>query len=76
MRSYAYVLLALIDNCGEIKWTYQTEDGIRYTKSINLADWCAEYPSDDVSPGFRIELKDYAAYDYRIQNLLTKLDIG
>ena len=76
MRSYAYVLLALIDNCGEIKWTYQTEDGIRYTKSINLADWRAEYPSDDVSPGFRIELKDYAAYDYRIQNLLTKLDIG
>ena len=76
MRSYAYVLLALIDNCGEIKWTYQTEDGIRYTKSINLADWHAEYPSDDVSPGFRIELKDYAAYDYRIQNLLTKLDIG
>ena len=76
MRSYAYVLLALIDNCGEIKWTYQTEDGIRYTKSINLADWRAEYPSDDVSPGFRIELKDYAAYDYRIQSLLTKLDIG
>ena len=76
MRSYAYVLLALIDNCGEIKWTYQTEDGIRYTKSIDLTDWCAEYPSDDVSPGFRIELKDYAAYDYRIQNLLTKLDIG
>lgn len=76
MKAYAYVLLALIDNCGEIKWTYQTEDGIRYTKSINLADWRAEYPSDDVSPGFRIELKDYAAYDYRIQNLLTKLDIG
>lgn len=76
MRSYAYVLLALIDNCGEIKWTYQTEDGIRYTKSINLADWRAEYPSDDVSPGFRIELKDYAAYDYRIQSLLTKLGIG
>lgn len=76
MRSYAYVLLALIDNCGEIKWTYQTEDGIRYTKSINLADWRAEYPNDDVSPGFRIELKDYAAYDYRIQSLLTKLDIG
>ena len=76
MRSYAYVLLALIDNCGEIKWTYQTEDGIRYTKSINLANWRAEYPSDDVSPGFRIELKDYAAYDYRIQSLLTKLGIG
>ena len=49
---------------------------IRYTKSVDLADWRAEYPSDDVSPGFRIELKDYAAYDYRIQNLLTKLDIG
>ena len=76
MKAYAYVLLALIDNCGEIKWTYQTEDGIRYTKSVDLADWRAEYPSDDVSPGFRIELKDYAAYDYRIQNLLTKLDIG
>lgn len=76
MKAYAYVLLALIDNCGEIKWTHQTEDGIRYTKSVDLADWRAEYPSDDVSPGFRIELKDYAAYDYRIQNLLTKLDIG
>ena len=76
MKAYAYVLLALIDNCGEIKWTYQTEDGIRYTKSVDLADWRAEHPNDDVNPGFRIELKDYAAYDYRIQNLLTKLDIG
>ena len=75
MKAYAYVLLALIDNCGEIKWTYQTEDGIRYTKSINLADWCAEYPNDDVNPAVRYELKDCADYDYTVQGLLTRLDI-
>lgn len=75
MKAYAYVLLALIDNCGEIKWTYQTEDGIRYTKSVDLADWRAEHPNDDVNPAVRYELKDCADYDYTVQGLLTRLDI-
>lgn len=75
MKAYAYVLLALIDNCGEIKWTYQTEDGIRYTKSVDLADWRAEHPNDDVNPAVRYELKDCADYDYTVQGLLTRLYI-
>ena len=75
MKAYAYVLLALIDNCGEIKWTYQTENGIRCTKSVDLADWRAEHPNDDVNPAVRFELKDCADYDYTVQGLLTRLDI-
>ena len=75
MKSYAYALLALIDNCGEIQWTYQTEDGVRHTKSVDLADWRAEHPNDDVNPAVRFELKDCADYDYSVQNLLTMLDI-
>ncbi len=75
MKAYAYVLLALIDNCGEIKWTYQTENGIRCTKSVDLADWRAEHPNDDVNPAARYELKDCADYDYTVQGLLTRLDI-
>ena len=75
MRSYAYALIALIENCGEIKWTYRDAEGISHTESITLADWDTEYPSDSISPGFRLSLKDYAAYDYRVQYLLNRLDI-
>lgn len=75
MRSYAYALIALIENCGEIKWTYRDADGASHTQSVTLADWSAEYPNDNINPGFRLELKDYAAYDYRVQSLLTMLDI-
>ena len=75
MRSYAYALLALIENCGEIKWTYRDADGASHTQSVTLSDWSAEYPNDNINPGIRLELKDYAAYDYRVQSLLTMLDI-
>lgn len=75
MRSYAYALIALIENCGEIKWTYRDAEGLSHTESITLADWDTEYPSDSISPGFRLSLKDYAAYDYRVQYLLNRLDI-
>ena len=75
MKNYAYALIALIDNCGEISWTYTTEDGKTHTESVTLADWKAEYPNDNTNPGFRLELKDYSRYDYYVQWLLTKLDI-
>ena len=75
MKNYAYALIALIDNCGEISWTYTTEDGKTHTESVTLADWKAEYPNDNTNPGFRLELKDYSKYDYYVQSLLTKLDI-
>ena len=75
MRSYAYALIALIENCGEIKWTYRDADGASHTQSVTLTDWSAEYPNNNINPGIRLELKDYAAYDYRVQSLLTMLDI-
>lgn len=75
MKNYAYALIALIDNCGEISWTYTTEDEKTHTESVTLADWKAEYPNDNTNPGFRLELKDYSKYDYYVQSLLTKLDI-
>lgn len=75
MKNYAYALIALIDNCGEISWTYTTEDGKTYTESVTVADWKAEYPNDNIHPYFRLELKDYSKYDYYVQWLLTKLDI-
>lgn len=75
MKNYAYALIALIDNCGEISWTYTTEDEKTHTESVTLADWKAEYPNDNTNPGFRLELKDYSKYDYYVQRLLEKLDI-
>jgi hypothetical protein len=75
MKNYAYALIALIDNCGEISWTYTTEDGKTHTESVTLADWKAEYPNNNTNPGFRLELKDYSKYDYYVQRLLEKLDI-
>lgn len=75
MKNYAYALIALIDNCGEISWTYTTEDGKTHTESVTLADWKSEYPNDNIHPYFRLELKDYSKYDYYVQWLLTKLDI-
>lgn len=75
MKNYAYALIALIDNCGEISWTYTTEDEKTHTESVTLADWKAEYPNDNIHPYFRLELKDYSKYDYYVQRLLTKLDI-
>lgn len=75
MKNYAYALIALIDNCGEISWTYTTEDEKTHTESVTLADWKAEYPNDNIHPYFRLELKDYSRYDYYVQWLLEKLDI-
>ncbi len=75
MKKYAYAMIALIDNCGEISWTYTKEDGKTHTESVTLADWQAEYPNDNIHPYFRLELKDYSRYDYYVQWLLTKLDI-
>ena len=75
MKNYAYALIALIDNCGEISWTYTTEDGKMHTESVTAADWKRDYPNDNINPGFRLELKDYSRYDYYVQWLLTKLDI-
>lgn len=75
MKNYAYALIALIDNCGEISWTYTTEDGKMHTESVTAADWKRDYPNDNINPGFRLELKDYSRYDYYVQSLLTKLDI-
>lgn len=75
MKNYAYALIALIDNCGEISWTYTTEDGKMHTESVTAADWKRDYPNDNINPGFRLELKDYSRYDYYVQSLLTGLDI-
>lgn len=38
MRSYACVLLALIDNCDEIRWSYTDANGDTVTESFDLDD--------------------------------------
>ena len=75
MKNYGYALIALIDNCGEISWTYTGEDGESHTQSVTLADWAKEYPNDNINPGFRLGLKDYSKYDYYVQALIAKLDL-
>lgn len=75
MKAYAYALIALIDNCGEISWTYTTEDGATHTERVRVSDWDDEHSQENISPYVRRELKDYAKYDYTVQTLLSQLEI-
>lgn len=75
MKAYAYALIALIDNCGEISWTYRTEDGETHTERVRVSNWDDEHSQENISPYVRRELKDYAKYDYTVQTLLSQLEI-
>lgn len=58
MRSYAYVLLALIDNCNEIKWSYTDDKGDTIYESLDL-DTANEF----------LEIKDFGRSALDVQKL-------
>ena len=63
MENFAYVLLALIENCGEIHWSYQME-GTTYTRSVDAAD---------VEEVLEEPVKSYGETVERLQILLRRL---
>lgn len=64
MRSYACVLLALIDNCGEIKWSYTDNKGDTICESLDL-DTANEF----------LEIKDFGRSALDVQKLLEAVGI-
>ncbi len=68
MTSYAYVLLALIENCGEVSWSYPdnvNEEDAEIKGFVNLAD-AKKFLGKDV--------KTYAESAVTVQELLGKLE--
>lgn len=63
MKDFACVLLALIENCGEIQWSYQIE-GTKYIKSVDVKD--AEELLEE-------PIKSYGEMAERLQMLLQRL---
>ncbi len=63
MENFAYVLLALIENCGEIHWSYQME-GTTYTRTVDAAD---------VEEVLEEPIKSYGETVERLQMLLRRL---
>ena len=57
-------MLALVDNLGEVSWTYQTQDGTARTRTVTLAEADAALPRP---------VKDYAASAADLQQLLNLL---
>ena len=60
----APLMLALVDNLGEVSWTYQTQDGAARTRTVTLAEADAALPRP---------VKDYAATPADLQQLLSLL---
>ena len=60
----APLMLALVDNLGEVSWTYQTQDGAARTRTVTLAEADAALPRS---------VKDYAATPADLQQLLSLL---
>ena len=60
----APLMLALVDNLGEVSWTYQTQDGAVRTRTVTLAEADAALPRP---------VKDYAASPADLQQLLSLL---
>ncbi|MCI6320705.1 MAG: DUF4825 domain-containing protein [Clostridiales bacterium] len=60
----APLMLALVDNLGEVSWTYQTQDGTTRTCTVTLAEADAALPRS---------VKDYAATPADLQQLLNLL---
>lgn len=65
MKSYAYVLLGLVDNCSEIIWTYSM-DGTEYVKSVTV---------DDAENEFGKNIKDFGENEITVQEMLHLLGI-
>ena len=60
----APLMLALVDNLGEVSWTYQTQDGTSWTRTVPLAEADTALPRP---------VKDYAASAADLQQLLNLL---
>ena len=84
MTALAPLLLALVDNLGQVQWTYADPDGTARTGSMTLEEaeadlpgWVAEYNAcfgtDWSAPE---HLKDYAASPARLQQLLSMANFG
>ena len=63
-QDLAPLMLALVDNLGEVSWTYQTQDGTTRTRTVTLAEADAALPRP---------VKDYAASAADLQQLLNLL---
>lgn len=66
MESYAAALLALINNCGEITWTYQSGN-----ESVSKT-----YTLQDANKRLEQDVKSYSASPERVQELLNLLNIN
>ena len=65
MEAYACVLLAMVDNCGEVSWAYTCEGKINF-KSFTLQDAKEKVGKD---------IKSYASQPETVQELLDTLSI-
>ena len=78
------LLLALVDNLGQVQWTYADPDGTARTGSMTLEEaeadlpgWVTEYNACfDTDWSVPEHLKDYAASPARRQQLLSMADFG
>jgi hypothetical protein len=62
IKGYAYILLALIGNLGEVSWTYQTENGAEI-KEMTVT---AEEASDELGE----DIKGFSDSQIKVQELL------
>ena len=60
----APLMLALVDNLGEVSWTYRTQDGALQTRTVTLPQ---------ISEALPRPVKDYAASPAELQHLLDLL---
>ena len=59
-QELALLMLALVDNLGEVSWTYRTQDGTLQTRTVTLAE---------ANAGLSRSVKDYAASPAELQQL-------
>ena len=60
----APLMLALVDNLGEVSWTYRTQDGALQTRTVTLPQ---------ISEALPRPVKDYAASPAQLQQLCDQL---
>ena len=80
---FAPLLLALVDNLGEVSWTYQTEEGNTVTRTVTLAEADAALPElaeaynreNGAALEARESVKDYMASEVDFQQLWNMLEL-
>lgn len=75
MENHAFVLLALIDNLGEVRWTWPEDDGSTHTDSCTQqdADAALSLSSSTILQG-RTGIKDFSGSPQDVQDLLNFLN--